>query len=46
MMELGYRKNPTPISTSAGDILSAKDPAAEFAQLVKAAEGGTLFIDG
>jgi Holliday junction resolvasome RuvABC ATP-dependent DNA helicase subunit len=45
MVELGYRKNPTPVLTSAGDILSAKDPGSEFAQLVKDAEGGTLFID-
>ena len=45
-VELGYRKNPKPVLTSADEILSANKPDAEFAQLVKDAEGGTLFIDG
>jgi hypothetical protein len=44
MVELGYRKNPVPVLTSANDILSEQDPPAVFEALVKSAEGGTLFI--
>lgn len=44
MVELGYRKNPKPVLTSANDILSEQDPPAAFEQLVMAADGGTLFI--
>ena len=45
MVELGYRKNPIPIITSANDILSEQDPAATFQAMVQSAENGTLFID-
>ena len=45
MVELKYRANPTPICTSAPDILAGSDPAVEFDEMVKKAEGGTLFID-
>uniref|UniRef100_A0A0G4HGQ9 RanBP2-type domain-containing protein n=1 Tax=Chromera velia CCMP2878 TaxID=1169474 RepID=A0A0G4HGQ9_9ALVE len=43
LAELGYRKNPTPILTSANEILN-KCPK-EFPKLVDSAKGGTLFID-
>jgi hypothetical protein len=46
LAEIGYRKNPTPVISNAGDILKSKDPPADFEALVKSAEGGTLFIDG
>lgn len=45
MVELGYRTNPDPFFTSASDILKAKDPPAEFEDMVKKADGGTVFID-
>jgi hypothetical protein len=45
MVELGYRKNPKPVLTTANDILSEKDPGAAFAYMVDKAEGGVLFID-
>ena len=47
LAELGYRKNPTPILTSADEILSSgmPPPAAAFAQMASDADGGTLFID-
>ena len=45
MVELGYRKNPKPVLTSANDILGEKDPGAAFAQMVDEADGGVLFID-
>ena len=45
MTELGYRKNPVPVLTSAETILGARSPYDEFMQAVKDAEGGTLFID-
>jgi hypothetical protein len=45
MVELGYRKNPVPVITSANDILSEQDPPDTFRKMVKSADGGTLFID-
>ena len=45
MVELKYRENPVPVCTSASDILAGQDPPVDFAKMVKAAEGGTLFID-
>ena len=45
MAEVGYRTNPVPFLTNAGDILKAKDPVGEFEQLVESASGGTVFID-
>ena len=45
MVELGYRKNPIPVITSANDILSEQDPPAAFQTMVQSAENGTLFID-
>eukprot|EP01041_Mallomonas_annulata_P010090 gene10090-21025_t len=45
MVEIGFRINPTPFLTNAGDILKAKDPAGEFETLVNKAIGGTVFID-
>ena len=47
LAELEYRKNPTPVLTSADEILSSgmPPPAAAFAQMAAAADGGTLFID-
>jgi hypothetical protein len=41
MVEMKYRKNPTPIMTSANDILSAKDPAALFQDMIDNADNGT-----
>lgn len=45
MVELGYRKNPNPVLTTANDILSEQDPADAFADMVQKADGGVLFID-
>ena len=45
LVELKFRKNPTPCLTSAAKILKAKDPLADFEAMVKKAEGGTVFID-
>jgi len=45
MAELGFRKNPVPVITSAETILSAQDPLDEFLNNVKAADGGTLVVD-
>ena len=45
MVELGYRKNPKPVLTSANDILSDCDPGAMFEKMVASADGGCLFID-
>eukprot|EP01041_Mallomonas_annulata_P015350 gene15350-32498_t len=45
MVEIGFRSNPVPFLTNAGDILKAKDPAGEFETLVNNAIGGTVFID-
>eukprot|EP01041_Mallomonas_annulata_P008050 gene8050-16508_t len=45
MVEIGFRTNPIPFLTNAGDILNAKDPAGEFEKLVNKAIGGTVFID-
>eukprot|EP01038_Epipyxis_sp_PR26KG_P004361 gene4361-6169_t len=45
MVELGFRKNATPIITSANDILSESDPPEAFKQMVSNADNGTLFID-
>jgi SpoVK/Ycf46/Vps4 family AAA+-type ATPase len=47
LAELEYRKNPTPVLTSADEILSSgmPPPAAAFAQMAATADGGTLFID-
>ncbi len=45
MSELGYRKNPVPVLTSADAILGAKSPVDEFADCVQKADGGCLFID-
>jgi SpoVK/Ycf46/Vps4 family AAA+-type ATPase len=45
MEEVGYRKQGKPVITSANKILTAKDPVQEFADCVKKAEGGCLFID-
>jgi Holliday junction resolvasome RuvABC ATP-dependent DNA helicase subunit len=45
MGELGFRSNPKPLITSATDILRLKDPPADFALMVDAATGGTIFID-
>ena len=45
MTELGYRKNPVPVLTSAETILGARSPYDEFMQAVNDADGGTLFID-
>lgn len=45
LAELGYRKNPVPVLTSAETILGASDPFDEFMNCVKQADGGTLFID-
>jgi hypothetical protein len=45
LTELGYRKNPVPVLTSAETILGASDPFGEFMDCVKNADGGTLFID-
>lgn len=45
MTEIGYRTNPTPVFTHAGDILKDQSPPEYFEKLVNDAEGGTLFID-
>jgi hypothetical protein len=45
MSELGFRLNPTPLLTSAADILRLKDAPTEFAQQVDTATGGIVFID-
>ena len=45
MVELGFRKNPKPILTSANDILSEQDPAEVFKDMVEEAGNGTIFID-
>ena len=45
MVELGFRKNRTPVETNAGDILKEKDPVGEFEKMVEAGKGGTIFID-
>lgn len=45
MVEMGFRKNPKPAIISAQDVLTAKDPLAEFDKIVKAALGGTIVID-
>ena len=41
MVELGFRKNPTPILTTANDILAAQDPVSEFSNMIQNAENGT-----
>lgn len=45
MSELKYRKNATPVLTSADDILGDNQPVEAFSKIVQDAEGGTLFID-
>jgi SpoVK/Ycf46/Vps4 family AAA+-type ATPase len=45
MNQLGFRKNATMIETSAQDILKKKDPGSDFAEMMKNATGGCLFID-
>ena len=45
MREVGFRQNPDPVLTSAGDILKTDDPVSTFSALVDQAKGGTLFID-
>jgi len=47
LVELAYRKNPTPILTSADDILASgmPPPDAAFAKMAADADGGTMFID-
>ena len=45
MVELKFRKNATPVFTSATEILALKDPAGEFADLCDSAEGGSIVID-
>jgi SpoVK/Ycf46/Vps4 family AAA+-type ATPase len=45
MVQLGFRKNATLIETSAQEILKGMDPASDFAQMMKNATGGCLFID-
>lgn len=45
MAEIGYRSNPDPVFTNAGDILKEKDPPGYFENLVDTAKGGALFID-
>ena len=45
MVQLGFRKNATLIETSAQEILKGKDPASDFADMMKKATGGCLFID-
>ena len=45
MNQLGFRTNPTMIETSAQDILKSKCPGSEFADMMKNATGGCLFID-
>jgi Holliday junction resolvasome RuvABC ATP-dependent DNA helicase subunit len=46
MVELGFRKNPKPVLTNAGDILKEKDPAGVFKDLVEEAENGTVSSAG
>jgi SpoVK/Ycf46/Vps4 family AAA+-type ATPase len=45
MHQLGFRKSATMIETSAQDILKCKDPGSDFADMMKNATGGCLFID-
>jgi SpoVK/Ycf46/Vps4 family AAA+-type ATPase len=45
MVQLKFRKNATPLITSASKILKLQDPAGEFEVMVKKAAGGTVFID-
>lgn len=45
MVDVGYRSNPDPVLTNAGEILKNKDPVEFFDQLVARAKGGTIFID-
>jgi hypothetical protein len=45
MVELGYRKNKTPIMTSANEILAEQDPMQFFAGMVSQGDNGTIFID-
>jgi SpoVK/Ycf46/Vps4 family AAA+-type ATPase len=45
MNQLGFRKNPLLVETSAQDILKSKDPGSDFAEMMKNATGGCLFID-
>jgi replication-associated recombination protein RarA len=45
MNQLGFRKNNTMIETSAQDILKLKNPGTDFADMMKQATGGCLFID-
>ncbi len=45
MVELGYRKNSSPIITSANEILAEQDPVQYFIGLVSQGDNGTIFID-
>ena len=45
MSELGFRTNPSPVETSAQDILKQDNPAKDFQDMLESATGGTLFID-
>jgi SpoVK/Ycf46/Vps4 family AAA+-type ATPase len=45
MNQLGFRKNATMIETSAQDILKCQNPGSDFADMMKQATGGCLFID-